>query len=371
MAERGKKSHHGSRLSYFYVIYLAVTAILILIVFIWLGKVSDILAEYEAAQPKYVAAEAFERYFAPIDYTSLLRDAQYDAELAETDEIINYLKEEIGDSELTYSLGSTNQQNEIKYTVKAGHKQLASIGLTVSESQTEHGFPTYELSNITLFLNIELEPPKMYFDIPASYSVMVDGETLTKESITSSYMKTDLMRFYPEDVVGIEYCIYTIAVPDKLPEEVIVADSEGTQAELSFDESTSTYTAGIIYSETLETEYTEFLTAAMKTYGAYVQAVRGVGLKNISRYFDPESNAYENVKATGTEEWMVRTGSNNDIEDLQIGEFYEYSADVFSCHISFTQVLHNGNEDYVDYIDRYVFLHRTDDGYKIYEWYNV
>lgn len=136
------------------------------------------------------------------------------------------------------------------------------------------------------------------------------------------------------------------AVPDKLPEKVTVMDSKGTQAEISFDESTSTYTAGIIYSKTLETEYTEFLTSAMKTNGAYVQA-------------------------TGSEEWMVRTDSNNDIENLQIGEFYEYSADVFSCHISFTQVLHNRNEDYMDYIDRYVFLHRTDDGYKIYEWYNI
>lgn len=372
--KRTDKDIHRS--SHFWAIYFAVSAAALLILVVALMVVSVRLAEYEAAQPKYVAAEVFAQYFEPMNYEDLLADAHYDAGDAGTDEIEEYLKEEIGDSTLTYSIGSSNDSGEIKYIVKAGAKQLASINLRVSENETKHGFQTYEFSYVELHLNtdVSVEPIELEVavEVPASYSVMVDGVLLTEDFLTSNYIKTDILSCYPPDIMGVEYAVYTVAGLEELPGEIVVTDAEGQNAEVGFDENTNTYTAGVTYSQSLAEEYSEFVTAAMQGYAAYVQASKDVGLGNIKSYFDTESEVYADVVAAGGNRWMVLDWDGVDYENVNVGEFYAHTPEIFSCHISFAQVLHRaGREDYVDYVDMYVFLHLTDKGYKIFGWHNV
>lgn len=374
MKKRTDKDIHRS--SHFWAIYFAVSAAVFLIVVVALVVVSARLAEYEAAQPKYVAADVFARYFEPINYADLLADARYDAGDAGTDEIEEYLKEEIGDSTLTYSIGSSNDSGEIKYIVKAGAKQLASINLRISENVTKHGFQTYELSYVDLDLNtdVSVEPIELEvaIEVPVPYSVMVDGVLLSEDYLTSNYIKTDIMQCYPPDITGVEYAVYTVTGLEELPGEIVVTDEEGQKAEVSIDENTNTYTSGVTYSQSLAEEYSEFVTAAMQGYSAYVQASKDVGLSDIKPYFDTESDVYADVVAAGGNRWMVLDWDGVDYENVNVGEFYAYTPEIFSCHISFAQVLHRaGREDYVDYVDMYVFLHLTDKGYKIFGWHNV
>lgn len=376
MAEK-KEKNGGRRIPIFYIIYLIVMLTVIITVIILLGIVRNRLAEYEAAQPRYVAEEMYARYFEPIDYASLLADAQYNAGEAEFDDIVSYLMDEIGEEELSYSIGLSNEQNEIKYMVKAGSKQLAAIVLNVSDRQTEHGFQTYEFSRLELYLNTEayleeLTKFDVTLEIPTAYSVRVDGELLSAEFITGTYEPSDVMKYYPPDVPKIEYAVYSITSLEKLPEEVVVTDFEGTEVEVVFDEETCTYRCGLAYSELMEAEYSEFVTKALKGYAAYVQASKDVTLGNIKGYFDTSSDAYADVVAAGGNRWMVREWSGIDFENVNVGEFYIHTPEIFSCRISFTQLLHRaGKEDYVDVIDMYVFLHLTDDGYKIYDWFNA
>lgn len=376
MAEKkGKKG--GRRIPIFYVIYLIVMLAVILTVMILLGIVRNRLAEYEAVQPRYVAEEVYTKYFEPIDYTSLLTDAQYNAGEAEFDDIVSYLMDEIGEEELTYSIGLSNEQSELKYIVKAGSKQLAAIVLKESDKKTEHGFQTYEFSYLELYLNTEayleeLSRLVVMFEIPKTYSVTVDGELLSTEFLTETYVPSDVMKYYPPDVPEIEYAVYTITTLKELPEEVVVTDFEGKEVEVDFDEDTFIYRCGLSYSESMASDYSEFVTKALEGYAAYVQASKNVSLGNIKGYFDTDSDAYADVVAAGGNRWMVREWSGIDFENVNIGEFYIHTPEVFSCRISFTQLLHRvGREDYVDVIDMYVFLHLTDEGYKIYDWFNA
>ena len=140
---------------------------------------------------------------------------------------------------------------------------------------------------------------------------------------------------------------------------------------MNFDEASNTYTAGLPYSGELEEEYAEFVIEAMQGYSQYIQASASVSLGSIKPYFDTESEAYADVVAVGGDRWMVKEWSGVEFKDLTIGEFYAYTPEIFSCHISFTQVLHrDGREDYTDVVDKYVFLHRTENGYRIYAWHN-
>ena len=372
-----RRTNSGFRIPRFYVIYLAATITVIVIVLIALGIVRSRMAEYEAAQPKYVAEEVFARYFEPIDYITLLTDADYEAGEADIEDLADYLRDEIGGEQLTYSVGSSNDPDEIKYIVKAGSKQLGAIALKTCSQKTEHGFQTYELSHIELYLNTEayleeLSRIAVTVEVPAGYSVTVDGEPLTAELAADVYTRTDIMKYYPPDVPEIEYAVYTITTLHELPKEVVAIDPDGFQAPVSFEEDTNTYTCSLVYSEAMEAEYSDFVINALEGYAAYVQNAKNVGLNNIKDYFDTGSDAYADVVAAGGNRWMVRTWSGIDFENVSIGEFYTHTPEIFSCHISFKQLLHPaGQEDFVDFIDMYVFLHLTDQGYKIYDWFHA
>ena len=153
MAMKKSNARRGFHIPRFYVIYLAVTVSVILIIIASLGIVSNRLAEYEDAQPKYVASEIFARYFEPsVNYDALLDDARYDREAGTREALKMYLINEIGESEVTYSASSASE-DEMKYIVRAGSKQLASIILKASDEKTEHGYTQYEFSYIELFIN--------------------------------------------------------------------------------------------------------------------------------------------------------------------------------------------------------------------------
>lgn len=357
----------------FYIIYFASIIVVVLAVAAALGYVRRLLTEYEAAQPKYVAARVFEEYFDPIDYDRVF--AGYDADEKIRGKIVDYLKEEIGDSKLTYSIGSSNDESEVRYNVKVGQTQLASIVLTASEQKTKHGFDLYDFSGIDLDLNVELLAPEfnVTIKVPAGYSVFVDGEAVLPENRVSAYTSTDFMKFYPSDVPGIAYEVYSAVTVGELPGSVTAFDPQGAEAAImDYDEDTYTYTFGLAYNEDLEEEYSEFVIKALEEYAAYVQAEEDTGIASVKGYFDADSAAYADVVKAGGNRWMVVDWSGIDFQNETAGEFYAHTPEIFSCRVSFTQVLHRtGREDYVDVIDKYLFLHQTKNGYKIYEWYNA
>ena len=371
------KNRNRKRISRFYLVYFSVTIIAIVIIIMGVGVIRNRLAEYEAAQPKYVAAEVFARYFDPIDYDKLLADAEYDAAGVASEFLVEYLASEIGEAELTYAAGSSNDPSELKYIVKAGSKQLAAIALNVSDKTTEHGYETYDFSRVELYLNMEayldeLSRFLVTLEAPAIYTVEVDGEPLPEELITSTFIPAGMMRFYPEDVSEIEYVVYTIEGLQELPESVVVTTPQGEEVSVNFDEESRAYTCGLVYSDALAEEYSDFVIKAMEGYAAYVQGSDNIDLSGLKKYFDASSSAYSDVVTAGDSRWMVNKWSGIDFEDVSVGEFYEHTPEIFSCHISLVQLLHReGSEDFKDIIDMYLFLHRTGNGYKIYEWFNA
>lgn len=373
-----RKNRNGKGISWFYLIFFSVSIIAIAAVMIGLGVVRSRLEEYEAAQPKYVAAQVFARYFDPLDYDKLLADAEYDAAGVASEFLKEYLASEIGEATLTYAAGSSNDPSELKYIVKAGSKQLAAIALNVSDRTTEHGYETYDFSRVELYLNMEAYLDEMSkfsitLEAPEFYTVEVDGEPLTEELITSTFIPAGMMRFYPEDVSAIEYVAYTIEDLRELPESVVVTTPQGEEVLVNYDEESRTYTCSLVYSDEMAEEYSDFVIQAIEGYAAYVQGSNTIGLTKLKDYFDASSSAYSDVVAAGGNRWMANKGwSGIDFEDVSVGEFYVHTPEIFSCHISLVQLLHSeGREDFMDIIDMYLFLHRSGKGYKIYEWFNA
>lgn len=361
----------GRTIPWFYLIYLICVAAALAGIFIACAVVRVLLAEYEGAQPKYVAAAAFETYFSPIDYDKLLSETQYDAGFASPEAVQDYLSGEIGQEELSWSIGSSNDPNEFKYIVKAGRKQIGNIILTSGAEKTSHGFRTYDFSHVELSLDPAAIPGGVVtISAPASCTVTVDGAVLTEAQRTDTYLDTKALKYYPSGISGIEYAVYSLPELEELPRKISVTDAFGAQSEVTFDPSSSAYSAGPAYSETLAAEHGPFVTKAVEGYAAYMQRVPGSSFSGIRKYFDPDSSLYRAISAASRDLWMVFTPTGNDFQNVEVGEFHAYGEDIISCHISFIQMVYLAGQDRPDVIDMYVFLHRTDSGWRIYEWYN-
>ena len=358
----------GRAIPRFYVIYLICVAAALSLIFIACAVVRVRLAEYEDAQPKYVAEEAFETYFSPINYDKLLAEARYDAGFATDSAVREYLEAEIDGSELTWSASSSGDQ--IKYIVKADRKQIGSIWLTTAPETTKHGFRTYDLSYVELNLRPEAIPGGILtFAAPADYTVTLDGVELTEEQRTDTYLDPDALEHYLEGVSGLEYAVYSLPDLKELPREISVKNPFGGESEVSFDREASAYTAGPAYSQELADEHSQFVTNAVTGYAAYMNRVPGYEFSNIRKYFDQSSKLYNAIQLTTYDRWII-PASAHEISDLEVGEFYAHSENTFSCHISFTQVVQRAYQQSMDVIDMYVFVHRTKNGWRVYEWYN-
>lgn len=356
---------------WFYEVYLIFVVSVLVGILAACSVVWGILAEYEGVQPQHVAEEAFETYFAPIDYDKLLSEARYDAGLASPEAVRDYLSSEVGQEELSWSIGSSSDPAELKYIVKAGRKLIGGITLTDGAEKTAHGFRTYALSHVELSLAPAAIPGGIVtISAPAVCTVTVDGIALTAQQQTDSYLDTKALKYYPKGVSGIEYAVYTLPELKELPQEVSVTGAFGGQSEVTFDPSSSAYTAGPAYSEDLAAEYGTFVTQAVEGYAAYMQRVPGSSFAGIRKYFDPDSSLCRAISAAGRDLWMVHVPTGSKFENVEVGEFYAHGEDIISCRISLIQVTYRYGEERPEAIDMYVFLRRTGNGWRIYEWYN-
>lgn len=373
-----KKRNQKRRIPVFYIVYLSVLAAVILLIIVSLGILSSRLAEYEAVQPKHIAGEVFDRYFSPsVDYSALLSDAVYDSGTSTVAEITEHLKNEIGNKEITYSLGSSSDDDTITYIVKAGNIKFAAINLQTSpDVVTEHGYKTYEFVSLELYITTEntspTEPIPTYtvtVNAPSGYSVSLDGSVLTEAYIKETFLNDKALSHFPSDVSGVEYVTYTVSQLENIPTTFSATDENGNIAEYDYDEEACIYTVKVNYDDELSQQYSELVTDTITGYAAFMQA--DSKLKNIKNYFDTSSALYESIEAASKDLWMVKDHSGYDFTDIKTGEFFRLSDTSFVCRISFTHVLHMENKtDRPDVIDMYVFLHLTDGEYKIYEWYN-
>lgn len=377
-----KKRNQKKQFPKFYLIYFACLVVSILAITVALGVVSGRLAEYESAQPKYVAAEIFAKYFEPtVDYSALLTDAVYDAGGATSAEITDHLTKVIADGKLTYSRGSSADENSATFIVKAGKVKIASINLVPSDETTEHGYQMYKFDSIELFVSTvsdttfvgdDSELPVTYtitVHAPEGYSVTVDETALTNSHIIDYFKNKDVIKNLPSDVEGVNYCTYRLSGLSDIPESVTVKDENGVEVECDYDEETLVCTAGISYSDALSEELSEFVTNAITGYAAFMQA--DSSFSKIKTYFDSDSALYDSIEAAGKDLWMVIDHDSYEFTDVEVGEFFAFNETTVTCHISFNHILYNGGSTArPDEIDMYVFMHKTDAGYKIYEWCN-
>lgn len=355
-------------------------------------SVNDFLVEYESVQPSHLEAEVFEEYFKNIDYEELLAVANRgnadDISRFETKEnLINYLKSLYSEKTISYYSISTgasvektaeldvfnigqyfvdqfNTKGDIKYIVKANEDKIAEFVLahsTNSDMVSERGFEKYELKSIELFF---FPHESVTVKLPTTSTLKINGVEVDESYLVEGIREEHFTNLrLPEGVEGITYVAYSVDGLYEVP-EIEVLDKYGNPTELVYNKDENYYFADVNYNETLSAEYSDYVINAIEKYAAYMQM--DGSRYSFSPYFDTNSQLWKNI--ISTENYFVWEHEGYTFRNRKASEFYAYNDEMFSCRVTMTHLLHNtGKQDYVDYIDMTVYLHKVDGQYLIFD----
>lgn len=342
-----------------YWIALAVAAAIVVVFLIWL---MSLLRDYEAAQPKHVAEDIFKTYFENFDADKYAETCSTNGEFESTEEIASALRSMTEGKEIKYYRVSSGMEQSYKYIVKADDVKFASFKL-VEDTESKNRFTTYKATDFQLYVNAG---ESVVIEAPKDYKVYLNGKELGEDKITEKDIKTEESFHIPEEVQNILYNRYTVSGLMSEP-QIKVTDASGAAANVEKLEN-GTYKASFVYDESLKPQYHEWILKGMKRYAEYMQhsSNNPVTFGEISVYFDPASDLYEDIK---TEENMfVWDYDSVEYENADTGEYIKYDDNIFSCRVTFVQILHKtGDEDYKDYLDLTLYLRNVDGEFLIYD----
>lgn len=349
--------------SVFWKIYWAVVALFLVALAVLVIMGINWMRGYEAAQPKHLAKETFEKVFADFDADSYVDMCNSSSSKFETKEnIVAYLENAASGKTLEYMRVSSTDKTTYKYIVKAEDEKIASFLLKEKEN-SKSKFKEYEAGGFEVFTGSK---SAVTVTAPKGYKVYVNGVKVGEDCITEKDIETDSCKHMPEGVSGVYLEKYKVTGLISTP-VITATDAAGSSAEVT-SEKNGVYSVTLNSDEALKNEYNDYILEAIKKYAVYMQydsTVAVMGFGQIKGYFDPSSELYEDIRTV--ENNFVIEYSSYEFADEKTSEYVRYDDNTFSCRVSFTHILHRtGNPDYKDFLDMTVYLRNVNGKYLIY-----
>lgn len=353
----------GKKKSLFIKIYLSAIAVFAVLLIAASVVLYSFLDSYEKTRPSYVADSVFKEYFLSSNVAELvLRYSPDEAVFNDNDSINTAFKEHYDTSLLQCISVSSNETSE-NYAVSYNDRRIAAFTLSKGEETVKYGLKKYVLSDAEFYFD-KSEP--MTFLLPKGNTLSINGIAVGDGYIIESDIEDVSCKYMPDGVTGIVYDKYVI--PSVLfSAEAEVIDVNGKSVAAAFDESQELYTVPLTYSEELRREHSAYVINAVSEYTKYLS--NDATFSNVAPYLDPSSEIYKRLRSVLVQ-W-VRDHSSYSIFDQTATEFYEYSDDVFSCHVTLKERLTRDRyADYIENVDVTLYLKRSGGRYLIYEIVN-
>lgn len=328
------------------------------------------MEDYELSQPKYVAREIFETYFANPDVEAFIKEGDYTVSPAESfEDLKNYVTQQIGTGEITYNESSSSIDGKtLKYVVSAGDYKFAQFTVVDSGERTEFNNTVYKLGEYNFFYVVK-ETHSVKITAPSDAKVTVNGFVLDESYITAT-KETDSCIHMPSNILhndntaqGIKYSTYVLDGLINPTEDIKVVDKYEEDCKVLKQED-GTFSAEINYNSSLEELHGSYAVDFAKGYAKYAQ---GCGTFNeFGDMVDSESSLYYKIKTLQNQ--FVHAHDTCEFTEEKAFEFYEYAPDVFSCRVSFTWHAYRQNApEAYEYIDMTLYFHKVNGEYKIYD----
>lgn len=342
MTSKFKKKLRRVLHSTFYRVYFAL--VLLCVVGIGFGArwLSEYLADYEAAQPAHVAENAL-KMFEDGDYETVYNYDTSAPKLASGDQAyyVKNMREIANGKAVSWTEAYSPDADERRYSVLLDDEKFAEMALVPSGNVTRHGQKLWKLDSVTTFVTMgEQEEPEpeeepeptgilCHVTVPSESAVTVDGAPLTAEDAVTSDIPTASAGLLPKGVPSptlTEYAFYS----ESGEPQIEVTDKFGNAQEVTAGEEYS-WSCALPESPELKEQ---FEGPVVQIAEMIAQVAARIANKNdVLRRCAPDSPAYANIEAFDLNSGYKHRASK--FENVETSNYYQYSDDCFSCHVSF------------------------------------
>lgn len=375
--KRKKKSIFRSRFYQFYFVLVALALVCIAVGTFWLR---GMLADYEAAQPVYVA-EDVARLFENGDYDRIY--ALDTAAKALTDGDKALYVESLGEltrgGTIEWSEAFSSNENERKYNVTLDGERFATITLVPNGQTDRRGNRLWTLGSVTTNVKLQ-EPtpeptpgptpeptpePKTWhcaITVPEGCQVRANGALLTEQNAEVSAGRLFEDGFLPEGVDNPTLVSYTFASTTVTP-EIAVTDANGNPCEvMRVADKALEWECGVVEDQELKAQFGKAAINLGKQVARFIS--KDSSKKSIQRICakgSPAEAIFDNLDNTFT-----TPHSGAEFKNEAATQFYRLSDDCFTCHVSFDYVLYT-SKGQREYPTAYTFCVVEKDGeYRLY-----
>jgi len=364
MSRKKKKSIWRST---FYRVYFALVALALVAIVIGTLWLRGVLADYETAQPKYVAQDVA-KLFENADYETIYgldtSAAQFEGDRALYLENLNRLAR---GRRVEWTAAFSANRDERKYNVTLDGERFATFTLVPSGRTTAKGNTIWELGSVTTLVEVQQatpepepeatpepeEPAEVFtcrITAPKGYAVTVDGETLSTDNATTSEKALFEADFLPPGVTNpalVEY-LYDAATPNP---EIQAADETGAPIPVEAVEGRElTWSCALKSDETYAQQYGDAAISLAKQVAKFMNKdARKKAIERACAKGSPAETIFDNLSNT-----YATPHNGISFKDEAVSEFYVLADDCFTCRVSFDTVLRTEKGDAV-YPTAYTF----------------
>lgn len=343
--------------SLFYKIYFGTIIGFCVLLAAGLLMLNSWLIHFEKTKPIAQANLMLEEYIAEGDIYTLKEKAVTNISDFESEDALNSaFKNYVNERTLTISSSAKKIEGYELFNVKADDEKVMTLYLKPDEKAKRFGTMPYVLDELKL-------GDKLCKSVTINFSggttIFVNGIKVENAQISDSAM--------PE-VLGNSTSLIkkqNITVSGLIADPVITAKEN--DIDLTVNQTGNSYWVSQHINETDLNKINSFSLEATQAYAKYMQ--NHSDFQTVSAYLDTTTQLYKQVRSIDVSYgWEM---SKYSFENTSVSETHKYSENLFSCRVKFTQVLTYKTRTYADNFDKYVYLKRSGNSFKIIDMQSI
>ena len=265
----------------------------------------------------------------------------------------------VADADVCYEEIQPFNEEFPRYYISGNGYILGQVELRKDPNKfAKYKFPVWYVSNFEFYTEAQ---HSAIIEVPDNYSVSINGVALSDEYVTKKNIPLEAQDYYKDYATLPTMKRFKVENLYERP-EITAYDSQGSEVEVTFNESTGVYEAPLgTYLEDAD-DAKEFAIKLISDYTNYISG--DVSDNALDNYFIPESDMLYLINS-GTYRRFFNSHSKAEINNEKVTDFVVYNKDAVFVRVYLEQTLYfTASETGVNEIDLGVYLIRTDKGWK-------
>ncbi len=339
--------------SVFYKIYFSVIAVFGVFLILGLVWFNGFLKDFEANQPQNIAQGIIENHLKTNGIKRLHDNYGLALSPYETEQTIGVFYDQyISGKELTLGSLSLKPDNvDVAFTVCADKERILDI--YINRNEKGKYFVSETKINPTLLKSYTVNTDE-------TTEISVNGIPVSAEQ-RQNVEPTEAVKSLLQANSGTAK--QSIRLENMLCEPCVLAGSGDTKSTLIAAD--TVFSSEQSFPERQKIEQLVF--SGTSAYASYMFNL--VPISDVGAHFDTSSEFYRNLRRTDVHYTLEYV--SNRVEDFKISDMHKYNDSLFSCRVTFTNVLTRRGKEHLDYFNKYIYVKSMGNGYKIIDMQNA